>query len=353
MIMEKSKQIKDFLEVRKNDLAVRIVELQYGMQPDFWKTYGDEGKKLSIRDAGYHLPFLGEAIAENNPEIFSKYVVWVKTLFHNLKFPDDVVPKTLECTQLAIEEASPEYGQITAVFIQAGLNELNKPLQSISSYIQEDEPLADVLKAYLNALLSGDKNKAASLIMETFMKGCPVKDIYLKIFQPAQYEVGRLWMSNQISVAKEHFCSAATQMIMSQLYPYIFNNEKKGKTFIGACVGGELHEIGIRMVADFFEMEGWDTYYLGANTPASVLINAAEEYQADVLGLSVALPYHRSLLKDTISQIRQSKYARDLKIIIGGVAINEFSKNWNIFGADAYASDALGAVCEAEKMVEI
>ena len=41
---------------------------------------------------------------------------------------------------------------------------------------------------------------------------------------------------------------------------------------VATCIGGELHEIGIRMVADFFEMEGWDTYYLGANTPADAVV---------------------------------------------------------------------------------
>ncbi|MDZ7776615.1 MAG: hypothetical protein U5L09_13885 [Bacteroidales bacterium] len=55
---------------------------------------------------------------------------------------------------------------------------------------------------------------------------------------------------------------------MSQLYPYIFNSQRVGKSMVAATVGGELHEMGIRMVADFFEMEGWDTWYLGANAPA-------------------------------------------------------------------------------------
>ena len=63
-------------------------------------------------------------------------------------------------------------------------------------------------------------------------------------------------------MAQEHYCTAATQLIMSQLYPYIFTTGKNGRVLVGTCVSGDLHEIGVRMVSDFFEMEGWDTFYL-------------------------------------------------------------------------------------------
>jgi len=39
---------------------------------------------------------------------------------------------------------------------------------------------------------------------------------------------------------------------MSQLYPYISKNEKTGRVLVATSVSKELHEIGVRMVADFF-----------------------------------------------------------------------------------------------------
>ncbi|WP_440120087.1 hypothetical protein [Paenibacillus sp. QZ-Y1] len=39
---------------------------------------------------------------------------------------------------------------------------------------------------------------------------------------------------------------------------------------VAACVGSEQHEIGLRMLTDVFEMEGWDTYYLGQMFPMGV-----------------------------------------------------------------------------------
>jgi methylmalonyl-CoA mutase cobalamin-binding domain/chain len=351
-MIEKAKKIDHFLQQKKSELAIKIVEKQYNIQFDFWNAYGDEGKKFSIRDAGYHLPFLGESIVANQEEMFTEYVEWVKRLFRGLNFPDNVMIKTLECTQEVLEEQLPEdLSAITAKFINAGIEQMKKPLDEINTYIDESTDIGKMAKQYNEALLAGKKNEASNIVLDAVKKGVPVKSIYMDIFQRSQYEVGRLWLSNKISVAKEHYCSAATQMIMSQLYPYIFTTERKGKTFVGACVGGELHEIGIRMVADFFEMEGWDTYYLGANTPASVILKAIEDNEADLLGLSIAMPYHRQLLNETIKTVRISELGKDLKIIIGGVALNSKVNNWESFGANAYAPNAHQAIEEANKLV--
>lgn len=94
-----------------------------------------------------------------------------------------------------------------------------------------------------------------------------MKSIYLEVLQPVQREIGNLWQTNEVSVAQEHYCTAATQLIMGRLYPYLHLAPRNGKRVVVACVGGELHEVGARMVADILEMEGWDSYYLGANTP--------------------------------------------------------------------------------------
>ena len=72
--------------------------------------------------------------------------------------------------------------------------------------------------------------------------GADVRDIYLWVFQRCLHEVGRLWQTNRISVAQEHFCTASTQMVMSLLYPKVFSSERKGLRMVAACVGGDLHE---------------------------------------------------------------------------------------------------------------
>ncbi len=46
--------------------------------------------------------------------------------------------------------------------------------------------------------------------------------LYLDLFQPAQRELGRLWLLRKIGVAQEHFASAATQRLISARRPALF-----------------------------------------------------------------------------------------------------------------------------------
>lgn len=343
--------IKKKLISNASELAEQIVQLQYEQQPAIWNKYGERGKKLSVRDAAYHLPFLAEAIETGDKTIFTNYVSWVKKLFQSLKFPDEAMIVTLKCTQIVIEkEFSKEQSDIVAQYIDAGIEQMKKPVEGSQPYINISDPLGELALNYNKLLLRGDRQTASNLILDAAEKGTLVSDIYMHVFQKSQYEVGRLWLDNKITVAKEHFCSAATQQIMSQLYPYIFATERKGRKMVAASVGGELHEIGIRMVADFFEMDGWDTYYLGANTPTDSILYSIEENKADVIGLSIAIPYQIGLLKDTIEQIR-AKFDRNIKILIGGYALQGIGHNWKEFNADGYAEDAPKAVSYANSLM--
>ena len=344
--------LKDALLKDSPKLAVKIVDLQYSRQSEFWKKYGPRGKEISIRDAGYHIPFLAEAIELEDKKIFTNYVGWVKKLFRGLNFPDEVMIVTLECTRDVINEEYPEnMASLAARYIQYGIEEMKLDVADSKSYIDLSHPLGRLADDYNQALLKGDRKSAGIMVLKAVENGVSVKDLYINVFQVSQYEVGRLWLDNKISVAKEHFCSAATQQIMSQLYPYIFTTERIGKTLVAANVGRELHEIGIRMVADFFEMEGWDTYYMGANTPASSIIQAIKENDARVVGLSISMPYHISTLRDTAMRIRE-EFDDKVKIIIGGYALSDLGGRYRDFYADGYAPNAMKAVEMASALTE-
>jgi Predicted cobalamin binding protein len=71
-------------------------------------------------------------------------------------------------------------------------------------------------KNYKDALLNVQRYEASRMIFKAVEDGMDIKDIYIHVFESSQHEIGRLWQNNMITVAQEHFCTAATQMIMSQ-----------------------------------------------------------------------------------------------------------------------------------------
>lgn len=204
--------------------------------------------------------------------------------------------------------------------------------------------LRKIQKEYLKALLNKDRQYAEKLITDSVENNIAIKDIYLSVFQPTQWEIGRLWQSNKITVAMEHYCTAATQFIMSRLYDHIFSTEKNGLSLVATSVSGELHELGIRMVSDFFEMEGWHTYYLGANSTKEGILDMIKECDADILAISATMYYHIPQVNELISFIRNSNEIEKLKIMVGGKAFNMNKNLWKETKADIYATDAQDAI---------
>jgi methanogenic corrinoid protein MtbC1 len=301
---------------------------------------------------GYHLTYLAESLAASDPSLFTEYVEWVKALFANLGFADDALLATLDCTQAILrEKLDPAISTLIDEYLSAGLVHAKQAPTVPPGFLHDQAPLYTMAKRYLSALLEGKRHVASEIVLNAVSQGVEVRDIYLYIFQPVQYEVGRLWQTNQISVAQEHYCTAATQLIMSQLYPHIFRTERAGHTLVATCIGGELHELGVRMVADFFEMEGWDTYYLGANTPAESILQTLAERQADILGISATITFHVSDVERLIGRIRTSDTDQNVQILVGGYPFNTASSLWQQVGADGHARDAQEAIALANRMV--
>lgn len=333
--------------LQQTALAEQVVELQYQLQPGIWKPYGDPGRQKSVRDVGYHLQYLSEAVEANDPNLFVEYLVWVKSLFDHLDFPESVLPNTLYCLrQVLALRLEAEARQLALEILDQGAQSLAAPYAPQQSYLTEDNLLA---RQFLDLLLLGQRQKASQLILEAVQAGMPVREVYLQVFQNTQREIGLLWQTNRISVAQEHFCTAATQLVMSQLYPYIFTGERKRRRLVMACVGGELHELGARMVADFFEMEDWNTYYLGANTPMESVLRTVSEQKADLLAISVTMTFHISKARELIRQARAGA-SPELPILVGGYPFNLSPRLWEQVGADAYAPDAQGAMRAADQL---
>jgi methanogenic corrinoid protein MtbC1 len=219
-----------------------------------------------------------------------------------------------------------------------------------STFLQGPGPHTNLATEFLKLLLSGERHVASRLILEAVDSGVPVQDIYLHIFQRSQRELGRLWQLNQISVAQEHYCTAATQLIMAQLYPRIFRTEKNGRKIVATSIGGELHEIGVRIIADFFEMEGWDTYYLGANSPTSAILQAIADRRADMLAVSATMTFHIRAVENLIATVRASADSNKIKVLVGGYPFNLEPDLWKRVGADAYAADASEAIAVASRL---
>jgi methanogenic corrinoid protein MtbC1 len=171
---------------------------------------------------------------------------------------------------------------------------------------------------FLKYLLSGNRQKCSAISREYLAQNSSVKDLYENVFKKALYEVGLLWETNKISVATEHLATAITEGILNELYAELESEEKQNNKVVLTCVENELHQVGIKMVADVFEMHGWDSYFLGTGIPTSELVNYIKEVNPNILGISLSIFFNYQNLLRMLTVLRNE--FPDLTIIVGGQA---------------------------------
>ncbi|MFC5356246.1 cobalamin B12-binding domain-containing protein [Azospirillum himalayense] len=337
---------------RREELARAVVAIQFERWPALYARYGEDGRERCVEDVGFHLLYLAEAVASDSPALFREYVAWVKILFAGIGIPDEELGESLEILRdVVAARVDPAAAARVCACVGEGLSALPGLPREAPPFVRSDAPLGALARSYMDALLAGDRRRAAALVTEATTTGATVPDLYLHVFQPSLREIGRLWQTRAITVAHEHFATAATQAIMGQLYPAIFAAERRGLSMVATCVGGEQHEIGIRMVADFFEMAGWDSHYLGANTPANSIVHTLRERNARILAVSATITAHVGRVAALIAAVRAESWEQPPRILVGGYPFNLVPDLWRTVDADAFAPGAQEAIAIAERLV--
>jgi methanogenic corrinoid protein MtbC1 len=227
-------------------------------------------------------------------------------------------------------------------------------VRNMKSVFLLKENIEDIYAKYINCLLKGSKEEARQVIINSYEKGITIKDIYFNILAKALKEVGTLWEKGEVEVWKEHYITEVTIDIMKEVK--VREKRKTGKAYkmISVAASAELHNIGLRMLSDFLEIEGWNIVYLGSNVPLQSLINAIKIEKPNILALSITLEHHIDIAKNMIAAIKSHFGKNTPKIIIGGTAFQRNKNLWKHTGADYYGltvEDILGVFPVNKKVI--
>ena len=113
------------------------------------------------------------------------------------------------------------------------------------------------------------------------------------------------------------------------------SEEKRGNVIV-VCPPEEFHDLGARMVSDFFTINGFHTVFVGSNTPFEDFYQAVEILKPDVVAISVSNYYNLVVTKKIITAIRE-KIKNPVQIIVGGNAFLDKPDQYKVIGADSYA----------------
>ncbi len=114
-------------------------------------------------------------------------------------------------------------------------------------------------------------------------------------------------------------------------------------------VKGDIHDIGKNLVGMMMEGAGVEVFNLGINTDVDEFINALEEHDATILGMSALLTTTMPYMKVVIDELKERGLRDKYIVMVGGAPLNdEFAE---AIGADAYCMDAGSAVETMKKLV--
>lgn len=344
-----SRSVSAVIAEEMQSLAIATVERQYRIDSSL-QRYGSKGRARCIEDTEYHLEFLIAALDAQSIGQFVDYCGWAKILLHSRGIDVSHLIENLRHLRWVLESKLAKT-QFTTVskYLEAGLNALPELPTDLPSRIPAERPFSDEANAYLNALLRFERQNAVDIVLKAASVNVSVKNIYRHIITPVQQEIGRLWQLGKITVAHEHYCTAATEIVMAELFRHLIQGPSRDVRMIAMCVEGERHCIAMKMFADLMTAEGWQVRYIGADTPSSSALRFISEENPDVVATSVTFCKNLSALQALVNEIRAHPGCARVKILIGGAATsNDVCKR---VGADGYAECIGDAVEVANRLV--
>lgn len=294
---------------------------------------------------------LAQALEEGRHDAFLNKVEWFQTAFAARDFPESDLIAGLECLGEILSDELPETTGMGAVkLIRGALDLLQATRPEVPPILDVKKEHGTLTARYMTALLEGNRGLATQLVLDPVRSGAlTVRDALLHVCEPAQREIGRMWHLNEISISDEHAVSATTIRVISQIMTFAPSVEPTGKTVLAASIGDDSHDIGLRLVSELFELDGWKVIFLGSRLPPDDFAWAAKEFVPDLALLSAATDAHRSNVNKAITLAREVH--PELAVLIGGPGFESKEAPWTSSGASACGVRTADAVQVGRELV--
>lgn len=161
-------------------------------------------------------------------------------------------------------------------------------------------------------------------------------------FEAEEYFLPELIMSGEMLKKISQIAKPFIKQESSQ------KTEGIGKVVIGS-VKGDIHDIGKDIVVFMLDINGFEVHDLGVDVPADKFVDAIRKVQPAVVGMSALLTTAFESMKNTVDVIKEAGLRDQVKIMIGGGAVDDKVREYS--GADAYGPDAVAAVNLTKKWV--
>ncbi|GAA1381830.1 methionine synthase [Kitasatospora putterlickiae] len=170
--------------------------------------------------------------------------------------------------------------------------------------------------------------------------------------------VGELFGSGQMQLPFVLQSAEVMKTAVAHLEPHMEKSDDEGKgTIVLATVKGDVHDIGKNLVDIILSNNGYTVVNLGIKQPVSAILDAAQEHNADVIGMSGLLVKSTVIMKENLEELNQRKLAADYPVILGGAALTRAYVEQDLHeiyeGEVRYARDAFEGLRLMDALVAV
>src|SRR5271170_426037 len=174
--------------------------------------------------------------------------------------------------------------------------------------------------------------------LEAALAERPALEIINDVLLDGMKTVGELFGSGQMQLPFVLTSAEVMKASVGYLEPHMERSGEEGKgKIVLATVKGDVHDIGKNLVDIILSNNGYDVVNIGIKQPISAIVAAAEENDADVIGMSGLLVKSTVVMRDNLAELNSRDLAGRWPVLLGGAALTR-----------AYVEQDLAALFDGE-----
>ena len=200
-------------------------------------------------------------------------------------------------------------------------------------------------------VVKGYGKRIVGHVQEALSSGIEASDILNEALIPAINLVGDYFARQKYFLPQLMLSADAMRKAVDDLEPVLKQNRSdvSGPVVVIATVKGDVHDIGKNLVAMMMSNYGFDVHDLGKDVDKITIIDAALEYNAQIICLSALMTTTMQYMKEVVELANEK--CPDAKVIIGGAATTQSYADE--IGAAGYSEDAVGAVALVKRLLKL
>lgn len=294
---------------------------------------------------------LAESVAVEAPELFVDVTHACRVTLAHRQVPDAYLEESIQALREALAaELSAESYEVVEDYLVSALTVAQAPPVIPESPIEQEGPRIGLARRFLLATLEGTPEVALDLVRQQLDQKLPVAELQDHVLIPALSEIGRMWQLGESPIADEHLTSLTVRRALELMQAHVPTPPADGPKVLAFAVGGNPHDLPVRIVSQRMELAGFQVTDLGSNMPASDLAWAVTDRPFDLLAVSATLLQHLGDAREVVAR-RNAELDGKPPILFGGGVFGLVPDLHTRLGGEGSAATARDAAAEASKLL--